>query len=434
MKHKMRHRRKPAARNGFTLVEMLVAAGILLILATLTVAAYNTTGSTDRIRSSARQIQSAFGGARDRCFKASKDDPHARRGLRLLVDATDPSVVTSFIYIGTEDFWSEGRVKVGRQDLFTNPGSAPPLDGQADNDVIATVRGYGTGWVNLYNQGLLIDGARMRLPAGSNSWYNVRTTLLGSYTGGAEVLILTRPAATQPSLPLPSYTFGPGMDSQPGFAGVDDDGNGSTDDIYEIGWLGSDDSTDIHQFGDCIGSDDYLLEIKPSVLPNQEPLRLSAGIGIDLDNSVIPRSWYQERSLPKGSPLPPINQGWDSGTGQYYVNYWGKWSIAGTDAANPSNDIYRQYSPRMDVMFSPQGSIEGSLSARGLIHLRLAEMEDIALMRDPANPQAAPMLYSTVFLQTGFVGTFPVDITDANNDGYADDPRSLARIGGTAGR
>ena len=44
------------------------------------------------------------------------------------------------------------------------------------------------------------------------------------------------------------------------------------------------------------------------------------------------------------------------------------------------------------------------------------------------------MLYSTVFLQTGYVATFPVDITDANNDGFADDPRSLARIGGTAGR
>lgn len=432
MKHNMRHRRKPAARDGFTLVELLVAAGILLILATLTVAAYNTTGSADRIRSSARQVQSAFGGARDRCFKASKDDPHARRGLRLLVDASDPSVVTSFVYIGTEDFWGEGNIRIGRQDLFTSPGSAPPADGHRDNGDITTLRGYQTGWVNLYNQGLLIDGARIRIPENSPSWFNVRTTLLGSYSGGAEVLILSSPFA-QPYLPAPeNFNL---VDGQPGWAGQDDDGNGSVDDIGEIGWIGTDDVTDIHEppNANLLGPT-YALEIKPSVLPSQEPLRLSAGIGIDLDNSVIPRNWYQEVSLPKGSALPPINKGYDSGTGQYYFNYWGKWSIAGTNAAIPTEDIYRQYSPRMDVMFSPQGNIEGSLSARGLIHLRLAEMEDISLMRDPADPQAAPMLYSTVFLQTGYVGTFPVDITDADNNGLADDPRSLARIGGTAGR
>ena len=422
----------PLQRLGFTLIELLVAAGILLILATLTVAAYTTTASADRIRSSARQVQSAFGGARDRCFKASRDEPQARRGLRLLVDATDPSVVTSFVYIGTEDFWGEGDVRVGRQDLYTNPSSAPPLDGHRDNGTIATLRGYNTGWVNLYNQGLLVDGARIKIPATSNSWFNVRTTLLGNYNGGAEVLVLTSPFA-QPSLPLPeNFDL---VDGQPGMAGIDDDGNGAVDDAYEIGWIGTNDITDIHEPPNSnLSGIPYLLEIKPSVLPNQEPLRLSAGIGIDLDNSAIPPSWYQEVPLPKGSPLPPINKGYDSSTGQYYLNYWGKWSIAGTDPNDGANDLYRQYSPRMDVMFSPQGNIEGSLSARGLIHLRLAEMEDIALGRDPANPEAAPMLYSTVFLQTGYVATFPVDITDANNDGFADDPRSLARIGGTAGR
>ena len=429
MKHNMRHRRKPAARDGFTLVELLVAAGILLILATLTVAAYNTTGSADRIRSSARQVQSAFGGARDRCFKASKDDPHARRGLRLLVDASDPSVVTSFVYIGTEDFWGEGVVLVGRPDIA---GGMP--DGIPDSNVIATVRGYGTGWVNLYNQGLLIDGARMRLPATSNSWFNVRTTSLGNPPGGLEILTLTRPFASPGTLTGTAPTKGFDGEWGTNGANADDDGNGATNDSYEIAWLNSDDLTEIHFDGTNSTTFNYLLEIKPSVLPSQEPLRLSAGIGIDLDNSVIPRNWYQEVSLPKGSALPPINKGYDSGTGQYYFNYWGKWSIAGTNAAIPTEDIYRQYSPRMDVMFSPQGNIEGSLSARGLIHLRLAEMEDISLMRDPADPQAAPMLYSTVFLQTGYVGTFPVDITDADNNGLADDPRSLARIGGTAGR
>ena len=72
---------------GFTLVEMLISVGILIILTTLSAAVYTTTASADRIRSSARQVQSALGGARDRQIKILKTNPLATRGLRLLVDA-----------------------------------------------------------------------------------------------------------------------------------------------------------------------------------------------------------------------------------------------------------------------------------------------------------------------------------------------------------
>ena len=41
-------------------------------------------------------------------------------------------------------------------------------------------------------------------------------------------------------------TFGRGADRQPGVAGVDDDGNNTTDDASEIGWPGSDDASTIH--------------------------------------------------------------------------------------------------------------------------------------------------------------------------------------------
>ena len=111
----------------------------------------------------------------------------------------------------------------------------------------------------------------------------------------------------------------------------------------------------------------YELELKPTVLPGQEPLRLSSGIAIDLFNSRIPGNWYQQRSLVKGSALPPADKGWDAGTASYYYNGWGVWSIEGTDPSNAANDIYRQYSPRMDIMFSPQGSVTGPLATIGML-------------------------------------------------------------------
>lgn len=416
-------------RDAFTLIELLIATAILLILTTLTVAVYSTTASADRIRSSARQVQSAFGGARDRGFKAWKENPLARRGLRLLVDSADPTTVTSLIYIGSEDYWTDGFVLVGRPD---NPGGVP--DGYADSNVIRTLRGYNTGWVNLYNQGLLVTGARIQLPAGIDSaWYTVDTRYLGSYAGGPEILILTSDFRQQPTVPLnlaspPGPPIPPpvGGDGKPGAVMTNDDGAGMADDFYEIGWPGTDDVTDIHAFSTAFT---YQLELTPTVLPGQEPLRLSSNISIDLFNSRIPRAWYQEQSLPRGTALPAPNTDQNG-----FPNVWGAWSIEGPDRANAPNDIYRQYSPRMDVMFTPQGAVMGALSAFGPIHFRLGEVQDIRLNRDPADPQALPMLYSSLFPQTGYVGTYQVDLTDSNSDGYADDPSRLARIGGTAGR
>lgn len=436
--------------TGFTLVELLVAMGILLILVSLSVAVYSNTASADRIRSSARQVQSAFGGAQDREYKAFKLSKTARRGLRLLVDAGDPTTVTSMVYVGSDGAWTDGQVMIGRADADNN--------GAADNTLVRTIRGWPkinpvdgsvtlTGWLNLYNQGLLVDGSRIRIPAGNTgTWYTVSTNLLAGYTGvGPEILVLTsdyRGSTTGgPAYGTPPST---GANSQPGCNGeavnqpVDDDQDGTSNNPEERGAPYSDDITDINAIS-TINPSDYELELKPTVLPGQEPLRLSSGIAIDLFNSRLPPNWYEQMSMAKGSALPPTDQRYDPsanmGMGGYVFNGWGIWSIEGTDPSNGANDIYRQYSPRMDVMFSPQGTVTGPLSTLGMIHLRLADVQDIGEARDPANPQAAPMLYSTLFTQTGYVATFPVNITDvAPADGYADDPLYFARIGGTAGR
>lgn len=430
----------PSHRRGFSLVELMIAAGILLILSTMAVAVYSTTASADRIRSSARQVQSAFGGARDRAIKAFKTDG-STRGLRLLVDSTDPTTVTSMVYIGSGAPWSDGRIMIGRQDLNG--------DGQADNSTVRTIRAWPRletdgsistpGWRNLYDQGLLVDGARIRIPAETGTWYTVSTYLLSSYAGsGPEILVLTsdyRVGAAIPYATAPYFPYAKGTD---GFFGTgagtfaDDDQNGTADNYQEAGAPGSDDVTDINAFS---GEFTYELELKPSVLPGQEPLRLSSGIAIDLFNSRLPANWYQQRSLAKGSAVPPTNQGWDAGSGNYYFNGWGVWTVEGTDPSNSANDIYRQYSPRMDIMFAPSGTVTGPLTTIGMLHLRLADIQDIAESRDPANPQAAPMYYSTLFTQTGYLATFPVNLTDVVAPlGVADDPLYFARTGGTAGR
>lgn len=429
------------ARSGFTLVEMLIVAAIMIILTTMTVAAYTATASADRIRTSARQVQSALSGARDRGIKAVKAEPLARRGLRFLVDATDPTIVTSMTYVGTDVPWTDGQVIVGREDTQV-PGD--PGYGLADSLLIRTLRGWPrvmpdgsltfTGWRRLYDQGLLVDGSRIRIPAGpSGNWYTVLTGTLANYSGtGPEILQITTDFQQTPSpdnFGLTPYDLGLTPDSVAGTLG-DDDQDGTPDNPEELGAPLSNDRTDINPFG--TSPLDYELELKATVLPGQEPLRLSSGIAIDLFNSAIPNSWFQQRSLARGSALPPINQGW--GGSSYYYNGWGTWAIEGPDPSNAANDIYRQYSPRMDVMFSPQGTVTGPLVTVGMLHFRLADVLDIGEGRNPANPEAAPMLYSTLFTQTGYVATFPVNITDSNNDGYADDPLYFARIGGTAGR
>ena len=88
-------------RRGFTLTELLIVIGILLLLSVLSLAVFQTGRSSDRIRSAARVGQSAFLGAKDRAMHAK-----AIRGVRLIRDANGPTfpngipcLVTGFVYL-----------------------------------------------------------------------------------------------------------------------------------------------------------------------------------------------------------------------------------------------------------------------------------------------------------------------------------------------
>lgn len=351
---------RPFLQPGFTLVELLIVISLLLILSTATLAVFNSTSESDRIRSSARQLQSALLGARDRAI-------HARtpRGLRLLLqDTTDPTtagahVATGLVYIGADDYWDQGQVVPIYPD-FSIPSIGlvdnMPNDGNIQLFETVVLRGKFTEWKLLQQQGLIETGSRIEVPRNSGQWYAIDVSLLTSPPPGA--------SASDDYLVLPRN-------------GLRTPQNGQTL--------------------------SYRLEVKPTVLPGQEPLRLSSGVVINLDRSLIPSGWYTT-GVPKRT----------------YFDY---------SPTVPKN---------LDIMFSPRGwaadTALAPISPSGVIHFYICTQEDAELDRDPANPQSGEKLILSFFPRTGNVATYPVDVTDSNTDGIADDPFRFAKLGGTAGR
>ena len=113
--------------SGFTLVELLVVIAVLLILVVMTVTAIDFTFTSERVRSGARQVQSALEGARDRAIFAREP-----RGLRLFVDPNDPRIVTSMVYVGGSKNWSQGQIRLERKDFEEDANNNGQLDGGED--------------------------------------------------------------------------------------------------------------------------------------------------------------------------------------------------------------------------------------------------------------------------------------------------------------
>lgn len=142
-------------RDGFTLVELLVAITIFVILATLAIGAYQGNQS-DRVGASSATFKNALEGARSRAIAAGEP-----RGLRLLVDRNDGRICTSVTYIGSNGFL-EGTLDVtpsGFSDFrfgLTNDTSGEwgPLRASGGRELIGV-------------------GNRIEIPARSGNWYTV---------------------------------------------------------------------------------------------------------------------------------------------------------------------------------------------------------------------------------------------------------------------
>ena len=185
---------------------------------------------------------------------------------------------------------------------------------------------------------------------------------------------------------------------------------------------------------------DYEIELPPRILP-QEPILLPKDTVIDLDGSRIPAVW------------------------------------------RPSVATGGEFSQFMDVVFSPRGNVIGSAASRGVLHFYVCDNQDsIAIKQamaggpdlsgmntflaslgnpplipadeiDPANANTATWAASTpasaltepgspylvherrivsLFTQPGGISIHPVNPTDSDLDGIADDPFRLAELGETA--
>jgi prepilin-type N-terminal cleavage/methylation domain-containing protein len=355
-------------RSGFTLVELLIVIGIMLILTGLVVMTFNANAGSDRIRSAGRVGQSAFRGAADRAIHAK-----ANRGLRLIRDPNDPSLVNAFAYLQPMEPLTYGAafgtpVRILREDLVSNISLMPPPDGMPDDGDAVVVEGTfvpptGLDWLYLYDNGLLPIPSRIRIPSSaSGQWYTF-TNLRQGTVANTQLMNLTAPfAAVEIAFPDPVAVANATCDIEIGF----------------------------------------------ELLPNHQPMPMSSGVVIDLDwsgrNDFVP-----PLNPPPAPPTVPVNA----------MTIW----PAGPPAAN------------IDIMFTPRGMVEGALSARGPIYFLLNDIGDATRNLNPIDPQnKGEKLVLAVFPQTGNVAIFPIDPTDANNDTLPDDLFRFAKLGSIAGQ
>lgn len=170
-------------RAGFTLVELLVVIGILLLIIAVTASAVNLTMSGDRVRGAARQVQSYLDGARGRAIYGGKDiDPKYQCGVRFIRDPNFPQLVTSLQYVeinpdnasvsgGVYKIEDDGTGHI-RQLTGTSVGTLPPDSALP------------THWYERKVQGLLYDG--LTIVIGGRK-YQISTSMLDASN---EILLL----------------------------------------------------------------------------------------------------------------------------------------------------------------------------------------------------------------------------------------------------
>ncbi len=223
------HARQHAA---FTLLELLVSLGIILILATLTMRLLNATLNSDRIRNGSRELQSFLAGARDRAVHAGQP-----RGVRFITDPTNHSIVRSFVYIGAPSTFTDGsQLSIDGSGIISFVSGNPPIASTTPPTV----------WINLWNRGLLTDGTPIVLTVGSAP---LQFFLTVSATGMN---------ATGPT----------------GFA-VTSTAEGAINSPFVA----------------TATSASYALQLGPTILSGDEPRSLPPNVVIDLNSSLLPLSW-----------------------------------------------------------------------------------------------------------------------------------------------
>jgi prepilin-type N-terminal cleavage/methylation domain-containing protein len=172
---------------------------------------------------------------------------------------------------------------------------------------------------------------------------------------------------------------------------------------------GTTEIAEVRAFDAGSGPSTYILDLPPRVLPDADPILLPDGVVIDLDASSVPIAWRPVAGAPYSTP----------------------------------------YSSRMDLMFSPRGTLIGTTAGTGLTHFYVALREDVQKATDAGRPAVnvnlpplapADFLFAlladggtvptvgdrglvSIFASTGKVGSHSLNLDadeDRNGDGALD--------------
>jgi len=362
-------------RGAFTLIELLVAITIFVILLVLTLGAFNLNIGSERVRSASRQVQAMLEGAKSRAFKFQKPV-----GVRFILDENNPSEITGMMYIEGQDNLAGGNFETGslRYVKFVHPGPGPLKGTTVEGIQYASIQGTTSlSWKEMSSIGQIEAGVKIRIPAKTGKWYTVSSDLFLA-DPNQRIMRLTVPllGVTNWGSLTPSL--------------------GDKTDTYELD-----------------------LSMVMGAMPGEDPVAFPKGIVIELKSSKVPRNWNVNRWIAGRTYLP---QAWvvgvtGSGLRAFQTSAGGV--TGGSEPAWPSvvgNTVvdgtvtWRCYEvPRFDIIFTPQGTVMGSVVAEGLLHLTLAETRDThAIFED--DPTTSPAGQTTI-------GVPVWDLRDHNNDG-----------------
>lgn len=313
------------------------------------------------------------------------------RGVRFLLDTDQDSgrMVASMVYVGAAQPWNEGQITLKRPDLNN--------DNVADSDEVIIVEGTPEAlWDNLKRRGFL----GVYEDFNGNGVLDSGEDLNGN--GGLDI--------ETPRIRIPGDKNGTWYRVRTHLLGANPANPNILVLTREYRDPGTTTASSVVAF-EGTGPSTYVLELPPRVLPDADPVLLPAGVVIDLDASDVPGFWR-----------PP----------------------ARTNHAAP-------YLSRMDLMFSPRGTVIGSPAGAGILHFYITRRVDVENAtrlvtppRLPVNVGAPPLVPAddffaslpgsppvgdrslvSVFTSTGKVASHPLNLEnilgeDANGNGTLD--------------
>lgn len=296
-------------RAGFTLVELMVVIGILLLIAAMTLSVVNLSITGDRTRGAARQIQSYLEGARGRAIyggNATTQGGTYQCGVRFIRDSNNPNLVASMQYVEVDP--ERGALAAG---VFGIQYDANNLAKRLVGTVGSPNEQLNTHWLTSYQQGLIFNNQVILM---DNRRYQIDTSELQA---GNEVLLLQTPYV------------GTSMFTAPG---------------------------DVNGFAvPKMRQPPYKLLLAPQPMANQEPRSLGNGVVLDLNLSKGLAAFGSTLQIdlmfsPRGTVVGPL-----AGTGIVeFVVSDREDSLKGVPLPNSANPNPTPKRDRLIVSLTPQ--------------------------------------------------------------------------------